>query len=636
MPHAGEGRDDVERAVEVRVWSKGYGVALAATALAILARLVLEPWLGERSPYSLFTVPVLIAAAFGGSGPALLAALAGLAAGVALDPGGLRTHESLANAGVYLLASVLTTLIARRLGRLQRRSAEAERQAEQRAQSAAVTAEQLNRLIDGATEYAIYMLDPDGRVLIWNAGAERLNGWSEAEVLGRDAAMFYPPDARKAGKPEADLALARRQGRLEEEAWRLRKDGGEFLAHVSMSAVRDEAGHLIGFAKVLRDITDPRAAEQAVKAIAEHLESILATVPDAMVVIDEKGLIVSFSAAAERLFGWREGEVIGTNVKRLMPNPDSERHDGYISRYLETGERRIIGIGRVVTGLRRDGTTFAMELAVGETTGAGRRVFTGFCRDLTERMRTQTRLEELQSELIHIARVTGMGAMASTLAHELNQPITAVVNYVQAVKGLLAGSRARDAPMIRDALEDAASEALRAGHIVRRLRDFVARGEVEKTVEDLSAVVGEAVALGLTGARDDGVEISLELPGPGPRVLIDKIQIEQVIINLARNAVEATRATERPQLWISAVDLADGLARVTVADNGPGVAEPMVGQLFTAFVSTKSEGMGLGLSICRTIVEANGGRIWYEDRPGGGAMFHFTVMRAELEQDYGR
>jgi len=626
----------VGRVVEVWIRSKGYGLALVVTGLAILARLALEPWLGARAPYLLFTLPVLVAAGFGGTGAAILAALAGLAAGVAMDGASLRTHESLANAGVYLLASGVTIVIAGRLGRLQTRSAVAARQAETRAKSVAVMAEQLNRLIDGASEYAIYMLDPDGRVLIWNAGAERLKGWSEAEVLGQDAAMFYPVDARKGGKPAEDLARVRQHGRLEEEVWRLRKDGSEFLAHVSMSAVRDDGGRLIGYAKVLRDVTDQRAADRALKASAEHLESILATVPDAMVVIDEKGVILSFSAAAERLFGWREDEVVGTNVNRLMPSPDSERHDGYIGRYLETGERRIIGLGRVVTGLRRDGTTFAMELAVGETSGAGRRLFTGFCRDLTERMRTQTRLEELQTELIHIARVTGMGAMASTLAHELNQPITAVVNYVQAVRSLLAGSRGRAMPMIREALEDAASEALRAGHIVRRLRDFVARGEVEKTVEDLSAVVREAVALGLTGARDDGVEISLDLPSAGLRVLVDKIQVEQVVINLARNAVEATRAIETPHLWISAIDLGDGLARVTVADNGPGVAEPMVSQLFTAFVSTKIEGMGLGLSICRTIVEANGGRIWYENRPGGGAMFHFTVMRADLEQDYGR
>lgn len=628
--------DDVGRVVEVWIRSKGYGLALLATSLAILARLILEPWLGARAPYLLFTVPVLAAAGFGGIGPAFLAALVGLAAGVTMDGARLRTDESVASAGVYLLASALTIVIAGRLGSLQARSAMAARQAETRAESVAVIAEQLNRLIDGASEYAIYMLDADGRVLIWNAGAERLKGWSEAEVVGQDAAMFYPADTREDGKPRADLARVREQGWLEEEVWRLRKDGSEFLAHVSMSAVRDEAGRLIGYAKVLRDITDQRAAEQAVRASAEHLESILATVPDAMVVIDERGVIVSFSAAAERLFGWREDEVVGTTVKRLMPSPDNERHDSYIEHYLETGERRIIGLGRVVTGLRRDGTTFPMELAVGETSGAGRRLFTGFCRDLTERMRIQSRLEELQAELIHIARVTGMGAMASTLAHELNQPITAVVNYVQAVRSLLDRSQGCDMPMIHEALEDAASEALRAGQIVRRLRDFVARGEVEKTVEDLCVVVRESVALGLTGARDDGVEISLDLPARGPLVLIDRIQIEQVIINLARNAVEATRAVvEGPHLWISVIGLADGLARVTVADNGPGVAEPMVGQLFTAFVSTKIEGMGLGLSICRTIVEANGGRIWYEDRPGGGAMFHFTVMRADLEQSYG-
>ena len=480
------------------------------------------------------------------------------------------------------------------------------------------------------------MLDPEGRVLIWNAGGQRLMGWSEAEVFGQDVAAFYPQDARQADKPQADLARARAEGKVEEEAWLLRKDGSEFLAHVSITALYDQAGALRGFGKVLRDVTDQRASERALDAGAEHLRSILSTVPDAMVVIDERGKILSFSAAAERLFGFQEAEVLGENVRRLMPSPDHERHDTYIQRYLDTGERKVIGMGRVVVGLRKDGSTFPMELSVGEAIGHGPRVFTGFVRDLTDRQRTQARLEELQAELIHIARVSGMGTMASTLAHELNQPITAVTNYVEAVRDLLAKPDPDDFPMIREALDDAAGEAMRAGHIVRRLRDFVARGEVEKSVEDLPAVIQEAAALGLMGARDQGLEPIFELDTNATPVLIDRVQIQQVVINLARNAVEAMHGTEQPSLWLSTHDQGDGLVRVTVADNGPGVASSIAGQLFTAFVSTKTEGMGLGLSICRTIVEANGGRIWHEPRPGGGSQFNFTLVKVERDAVHDR
>jgi two-component system sensor kinase FixL len=201
-------------------------------------------------------------------------------------------------------------------------------------------ADELSLLIDGAHGYAIYMLDPSGHVTIWNKGAERLKGWSEAEVLGRHTSLFYPSDQVEEGKPVADLLAARAQGKLEEEAWRMRKDGSEFLAHITITALYDEAGQLRGFGKVIRDVTEQRAVERALKASAAHLESILSTVPDAMVVIDARGRILSFSKAAERLFGISETEIVGANVNVLMPQPDRGAHDGYLRRYLSTHHRQ--------------------------------------------------------------------------------------------------------------------------------------------------------------------------------------------------------------------------------------------------------------------------------------------------------
>ena len=602
-----------------------YGLTVASIAAAALLRLILTPWLEERSPYLLFTAPIVVGAAFGGMGPALLAIVVGLAGGLAFG-GRMDSLEPV----LFAAVGVSILFAGREMSRLRQRSSLSEENAREYAADAGRIAHQLNLLIDGAAEYAIYMLDPQGGVVIWNAGAERLQGWTEAEVIGQHTMVFYPDDAREAGKPEADLARARAQGRFEEEDWRLRKDGSEFLAHVSITALGD--GGAEGYGVVVRDATDQRASEQALQASANHLRSILSTVPDAMIVIDEYGVILSFSAAAERLFGYEESEVIGTNVSRLMPEPDRGRHDSYMHRYVDTGERRIIGIGRVVVGQKRDGSTFPMELAVGEARGEGQRVFTGFIRDLTERHRTQSRVEELQAELIHVARVSGMGAMASTLAHELNQPITAVANYVEAIRDLLAAPDEGDLPMIREALGDAASEAMRAGHIVRRLRDFVARGEVEKTVENLASLVEEAIALGLVGARESGVEAKVDLDPACVGVLVDKVQIQQVLINLARNAVEAMANSSPRKIWVTSHGVDAATVQVTVADTGPGVSPEIADQLFTAFVSTKSEGMGLGLSICRTIVEANGGRIWFEPRPGGGSQFNFTLVRAEPEQ----
>ena len=496
-------------------------------------------------------------------------------------------------------------------------------------------ADELTLLIDGAHGYAIYMLDPSGRVTIWNKGAERLKGWTEAEALGRHTSIFYPPDQIEAGKPETDLIIAREQGRLEEEAWRLRADGSEFLAHITITALYGEAGELRGFGKVIRDVTDQRAAERALKASAAHLESILSTVPDAMVVIDARGRILSFSRAAEQLFGCGEADVVGTNVSALMPEPDRSAHDGYLRRYLATGERRITGKARTVTGRRRDGSIFPMDLFVGEAVADGERVFTGFIRDLTEKQANEERIEELRSDLVHSARISAMGTMASTLAHELNQPISAVANYMEAVRDLLATPDPDDLPMIREALGDAASEAIRAGQIVRRLREFVARGDVEKTVEDLPRLIAEAADLALLGAREKGIAARFDLDPAATPVLVDRVQTQQVLINLMRNAVEAMGNAAVRELVVSTRDDESGFVRVTVADTGPGVEPHVADDLFRAFNSTKSGGMGLGLSICRTIIEASGGRIWMEPRDGGGASFNFTLVKAGEEEGNG-
>ncbi|MFV0623666.1 PAS domain S-box protein [Sphingomonas sp. ac-8] len=362
-----------------------------------------------------------------------------------------------------------------------------------------------------------------------------------------------------------------------------------------------------------------------------HLTSILRTVPDAMIVIDEAGLIQDFSDTAERQFGWSAEEVTGKNVKMLMPSPYREAHDGYLQRYSRTGERRIIGIGRVVVGERKDGSTFPMELAVGEMQLPEGRFFTGFVRDLTERQQTETRLQELQSELVHVSRLTALGEMASALAHELNQPLSAIGNYLMGSKKLLT----RDpvpVDRVADAVERAGKETLRAGEIIRRLRDFVARGETERTVESLPKLLEEASALALVGAREHGIRVRFHLSPEVELVLADRVQIQQVILNLLRNAVDAMIDSARRDLTVSLKPAEDGMAIVKVADTGPGIRPDVADQLFRPFVTTKRTGMGVGLSICRTIVEAHGGKIWAGPNEGGGAVFRFTVPRIDKEE----
>lgn len=356
-----------------------------------------------------------------------------------------------------------------------------------------------------------------------------------------------------------------------------------------------------------------------------HLQSILDTVPEAMIVIDERGIIQSFSSAAERLFGYSAADAIGKNVAILMPAPYRDSHDTYLQRYLNTGERRIIGIGRVVVGQRKDGSTFPIELAVGEMKSGDQRFFTGFIRDLTERQMTEARLQELQSELVHISRLTAMGEMASTLAHELNQPLSAISNYLKGSRRLLEGNKDDRSGMMRDALEKAADQAMRAGQIIRRLRDFVARGETEHRVESVAKLVEEASALSLVGVKDRGIRVQFQFDPSVDLVIADRVQIQQVLLNLIRNAMDAMETATRRELVVTIVPTDGGQARISVADTGSGIAPEIAEQLFTPFITTKRQGMGVGLSISRTIVEAHGGRIWAEANPGGGTIFHFTL-----------
>lgn len=372
----------------------------------------------------------------------------------------------------------------------------------------------------------------------------------------------------------------------------------------------------------------------ALEAAEARLRSILQTVPDAMIIIDERGRIESLSTTAERLFGYDADEACGRNVSLLMPSPYREQHDAYIERYLTTGERRIIGIGRIVVGQRKDGTTFPMHLTVGELRTGDRHHFTGFIRDLTDQQLTEDRLKELQSEVTHMSRFTALGEMASTLAHEINQPLTAISNYLKGSRRLLERMEGENVDMLRDAVSKAADQALRAGQIIRRLREFVARGESERRIESLPKLIEDASTLALVGAREHGIAVTFRLDPGADLVLADRIQIQQVLVNLMRNAIDVmSEGGEIRRLDIATVAGSDDQVEVTVADTGSGLAPEVARQLFQPFVTTKRKGMGLGLSICRTIVEAHGGKIWVESPADGGTIFHFTLRAAADDRE---
>ena len=365
----------------------------------------------------------------------------------------------------------------------------------------------------------------------------------------------------------------------------------------------------------------------------EDLHALIDTVPDAMIVIDTAGQILSFSKGAERMFGYSEADVLGENVSILMPSPDRERHDRYISRYLDTGERRIIGIGRVTTARARNGATFPIDLSVGEVDLGERKVFAGFIRDLTSSRQTEQQMHSLQAELAQVSRISAMGTLATSIAHELNQPLTAVTNYVEAAHDLLDEPTQENLALIREALGEAAAETVRAGQIVQRLRNFISRGEAIREFTSLARLVKEAIALALINGDARDVDVDVLLDADHDRVLVDGVQIQQVLVNLIRNALEAMQDAEIKQLTITSQPDGDDMIQVSVSDSGPGLDSHVAERLFHPFVSTKASGMGLGLSICQTIVNAHEGRIWAEPSPMGGTQFNFTLISGGTPAD---
>ncbi len=366
--------------------------------------------------------------------------------------------------------------------------------------------------------------------------------------------------------------------------------------------------------------------------VAAEFEALLAAAVDAICVIDETGSIMELNAAGERLFGYSRDELRGENVSRLMPEPDRSRHDGYIRHFLTSGERRIIGLGREVRGQRRDGSTFPLHLSVGETPESLKhRRFVGIMRDLTEQKKVEAEARQVQDRLAHVARFSVMGEMAAGLAHEVNQPLSAIVTYAQAGKRLLTG--AREVPDdLTEVCEKISEQAQRAGQVIKNLRSFVTKQEVRKDILDMNRTVAEIKTLIDADARAEGILVTLVDEDDLPPVLGDAVQLQQVVVNLTRNAVDAMKRGLRKEEGIEIRTFSrDGKVHLTVTDQGYGVPPQLADSIFHPFVTTKGEGLGVGLAISRTIVLAHGGELSYRPNPAGGSIFGFWLPAHEAQ-----
>ncbi len=485
------------------------------------------------------------------------------------------------------------------------------------------------RSVFDALPMAIALLDETGIVTAlnhaWEVAARRDCFIGHDCTLGTDYRQACAASPVSEAKLVADAvtALLDGEGNGATVSYDRPRNGDGQYGHFRCAVVPAPQGETRGALVIHTDVTVETEARLSLQEREAHFRSILDTVPDAMIVIDETGVVHSFSVAAERLFGYDAAEILGKNVDLLMPDTPDAGHAAHLCRYLNTGRSRVVGTTRAVVGRRKNGELFSMELSVGEVRRDGHTLFTGFAHDLTQRQQTEARLRELQDEVLQVSRLSAMGQMGAALAHELNQPLTAVVNYLEGGRDLLDNDPPR-LDQVRRALDLGAEQALRAGQIIRRLRNFLGRGESDTHLESVARIVEEACALALTGARSHGVTVTTTIDHSQPDVLADRIQIQQVLLNLIRNAIEAMEVCEKRNLTI-ATRGREGEVEFSVTDSGPGIAKDVAAKLFQPFFTTKRQGMGIGLVTCRTIVEGHGGRLWVEAGADGGTSFRFTL-----------
>jgi two-component system sensor kinase FixL len=410
------------------------------------------------------------------------------------------------------------------------------------------------------------------------------------------------------------------------ETIRLAKDGRRVEVSLTVSPLFNRSGKVVGASKIARDITERKLAEQALRETAARLRTLTETAVDGVILIDARGVVLMFNPACEKLFGYSADKVIGENVKMLMPQPYRHEHDRYITNYRDTRDPKIIGIGREVIGLRKDGSTFPMDLSVGEARQDGESIFVGIIRDLTSRKRTETELEQARAELVRVARVTALGELTAAIAHEVNQPLTGLVSSGNACLRWLAG----DVPNLkasRESVERMISAGSRAGEVIRRIRALIGKAPPLRDRLNINDAITEVIALIRGEIQRNRIALRTTLSTDVPLVMGDRIQLQQVILNLILNAMEAMSDVSPQPRELSVSSAKDGPngALVSVRDSGTGLDETVLDRLFEAFYTTKAHGMGIGLAVSRTIIQAHGGRLWAAQNETQGAIFQFTL-----------
>jgi two-component system sensor kinase FixL len=468
----------------------------------------------------------------------------------------------------------------------------------------------------------IYEYDLVAERMIWTTRGDDFAAyhWSAWDDLG--------PRLRQT----LDAAIAEGRDRAHYDFEFSYSDGSRRLAEGWARIIRDADRRPIRLLGTHLDVTERREREEALRAGEAERRAILTTVPDAMFVCSDRGFIRACSASACRLFGYEESELLGRQVSDFIEDPrgaDAVRHDfgTAIDRGPETPWPLLLNV-RCASG-----DLVPVSFVIGDAKLDEMRMFVVLGRDMRPAIANEERFHRLNNDLAQVSRLGMMGEMAGGLAHELSQPLSAIVNFLGAAELILDHEADGDTQRLRHAISRASEQASRAGEIIRRLRAFILRGEADMRAEPLTSLVREAAALALFNTSTFGVRLSYQFESEDRLVLGDRIQIQQVLVNLIRNAADAMagRAGDRRDLMISTTMARDNLIEISVRDSGPGIAPEILERLFSPFATTKREGLGFGLAISRRIVEAHGGQLSAVPAPDGGAIFRFTLPVMEEE-----
>ena len=466
----------------------------------------------------------------------------------------------------------------------------------------------LQSVIDSAVD-GIIVIDSRGRIEAFNSAAERLFGYSASEVLVRNVNMLMPSTYHEEHDAYIQRYLTTGHARIigiGREVIGRRRDGTTFPLHLSVGEM--SVGGERRFTGILHDLSARVELEARLRSSEARWRSIVESAVDGIIVIDVLGRIEAFNPAAERLFGYGEANVIGQNVKMLMPQPYRDEHDAYIARYLATGDQRIIGIGREVAGQRRDGSTFPLHLSVGEITVGGEKKFTGILHDLSERAAMEARLREQ-------ATLARLGEMAAVIAHEVKNPLAGIRGAIQVIGARMAGEP-RDAAMLKEIV--ARIDAL--NNLMKDLLVFARPPSPRPRPVDLVPLVSTTADL-LT--KDPALrDLRIEVEGSAPPISVDGEMLRIVLQNLLVNSAHAMRGRGPIRVGITVLDTT---CQIAVADAGPGIAPEIREKIFNAFFTTKARGSGLGLPTAKRLIEAHHGRIEVDCPPSGG-----TVVTIQL------